>query len=155
MDVNLRKTATDTAYVLVGVGVLGFQQAQVKRRDAIARVAAIGQDARGAVKGQTDSIVSKATGCAASLSDLGSTVTGTVGGLGSTVGGTVGDTVSSTLSSVGTPGQGRRRSRSERRPAGLGRAGRRRPPGPGRARHRAAAFDLAAVLDLAAVPART
>ena len=36
MDVNLRKTATDTAYIVVGVGVLGFQQAQVKRRDAIA-----------------------------------------------------------------------------------------------------------------------
>ena len=36
MDVNLRKTATDTAYVFVGVGVLGFQQAQVKRRDAAA-----------------------------------------------------------------------------------------------------------------------
>ena len=38
MDVNLRKTATDTAYIVVGVGVLGFQQAQVKRRDAVARV---------------------------------------------------------------------------------------------------------------------
>ena len=38
MDVNLRKTATDTAYIVVGVGVLGFQQAQVKRRDAVAQV---------------------------------------------------------------------------------------------------------------------
>ncbi len=46
MDVNLRKTATDTAYVVVGVGVLGFQQAQVKRRDAVARVSAIRRDAR-------------------------------------------------------------------------------------------------------------
>ncbi len=102
MDVNIRKTATDTAYVLVGVGVLGFQQAQVKRRDAVSRVSSLRQDAHGTVKSQTDSIVSKATGYAASLGDLGSTVTGTVGSLGSTVSGTVGTTVSSTLGTVGS-----------------------------------------------------
>jgi hypothetical protein len=102
MDVNIRKTATDTAYVLVGVGVLGFQQAQVKRRDAAKRVSSLGHDARGTVKSQTDSIVSKASGYAASLGDLGSTVTGTVGSLGSTVSGTVGTTVSSTLGTFGS-----------------------------------------------------
>jgi hypothetical protein len=98
MDVNIRKTATDTAYVLVGVGVLGFQQAQVKRRDAVAKASSIGQDARGSLSQGTDSIKARATGCAASLGDLGSTVTGTVGSLGSTVTGTVG----TTLEAVGT-----------------------------------------------------
>jgi hypothetical protein len=34
MNVDLRKTATDAAYIAVGAGVLGFQQAQVRRREA-------------------------------------------------------------------------------------------------------------------------
>ena len=110
MDVNLRKTATDTAYVVVGVGVLGFQQAQVKRRDAVARVSSIRQDARSSLAHQTDSIKARATGCAASLGDLGTTVTGTVGNLGSTVTGTVGSTVGSTDRSGRHPGEGRRRA---------------------------------------------
>lgn len=33
MDIDLRKTATDAAYITVGVGVLGYQQAQVRRRE--------------------------------------------------------------------------------------------------------------------------
>jgi hypothetical protein len=102
MDVNLRKTATDTAYVIVGVGVLGFQQAQVKRRDAVARAGSIGKDARASLNHQTDSIKARATGCAESLGDLGSTVTGTVGNLGSTVTGTVTTTVGNTIEAVGT-----------------------------------------------------
>lgn len=102
MDVNLRKTATDTAYVVVGVGVLGFQQAQVKRRDAAARVGSFRQDARTSLRHQADSIKARATGCAASLGDLGTTVTGTVGNLGSTVTGTVSTTVGSTIEAVGT-----------------------------------------------------
>jgi len=102
MDVNLRKTATDTAYVVVGVGVLGFQQAQVKRRDAVARAGSITKDARTSLTQQTDSIKARATGCAASIGDLGSTVTGTVGSLGSTVTGTVSTTVGSTIDAVGT-----------------------------------------------------
>src|ERR1700712_3172656 len=89
MDVNLRKTATDTAYVVVGVGVLGFQQAQVKRRDAVAKVSTIGKDARTSLSAQSDTILARAMGCAANLSDLGTTVSGTVSNLGSTVGGTV------------------------------------------------------------------
>ncbi len=101
MDVNLRKTATDTAYVVVGVGVLGFQQAQVKRRDAASRVSTLGQDTRASVKSQADAIATKASGYAAGLGDLGSTMTGTVGSIGSTVGGTLGSTVSSTLDAVG------------------------------------------------------
>ena len=140
MDVNLRKTATDTAYVFVGVGVLGFQQAQVKRRDAVAKVSTIGKDARTSVSAQTDTILAKAMGCAANISDLGTTVSGTVSNLGSTVGGTVSGSVgglgSSVTSSVGStvgthprrrqhPGEGRRQRRQDRRPAGVGRAGRR------------------------------
>ena len=102
MDVNLRKTATDTAYVVVGVGVLGFQQAQVKRRDAVARVGSIRQDARTSLNHQTDVIKARASGCAASLGDLGATMTGTVGNLGSTVTGTVSSTVGTTIEAVGT-----------------------------------------------------
>jgi hypothetical protein len=102
MDVNLRKTATDTAYVVVGVGVLGFQQAQVKRRDAVARAGSISKDARASLTQQTDSIKARATDCATSLGDLGSTMTGTVGNLGSTVTGTVSATVGSTIEAVGT-----------------------------------------------------
>jgi hypothetical protein len=102
MDVNLRKTATDTAYVVVGVGVLGFQQAQVKRRDAIARAGSIRKDARSSLAHQTDSIKARATGCAASLGDLGTTVTGTVGNFGSSVTGTVTATVGNTIEAVGT-----------------------------------------------------
>ena len=100
MEVNIRKTATDTAYVLVGVGVLGFQQAQVKRRDAAAKVSSIGQDARGSLAQGTDSIMARATGCATSFGDFGSTVTGTVGNLGSTVTGTVGTTLEAVGSQV-------------------------------------------------------
>ena len=33
MPFDLRKTLTDTAYVTIGIGVLGFQQAQVRRRE--------------------------------------------------------------------------------------------------------------------------
>jgi hypothetical protein len=100
MDVNLRKTATDTAYVFVGVGVLGFQQAQVKRRDAVAKVSTIGKDARTSVSAQTDTILAKAMGCAANISDLGTTVSGTVSNLGSSVGGTVSGSVGGLGSSV-------------------------------------------------------
>jgi hypothetical protein len=100
MDVNIRKTATDTAYVLVGVGVLGFQQAQVKRRETVAKVSSIGSDARGSLSQGTGSIKARATGCAASIGDLGSTVTGTVGNLGSTVTGTVGTTLEAVGSQV-------------------------------------------------------
>lgn len=38
MDIDLRKSATDAAYIAVGVGVLGFQQAQVRRRETQATV---------------------------------------------------------------------------------------------------------------------
>jgi hypothetical protein len=113
MDVNFRKTATDTAYIVVGVGVLGFQQAQVKRRDAVTRVSTLRRDAGSSLAHQTDTIKARSAGCATSLgnlgstvgdtvSNLGSTVGDTVSTLGSTVGGTFGATVASTVGAVGT-----------------------------------------------------
>ncbi len=97
MDVNLRKTATDTAYVVVGVGVLGFQQAQVKRRDAVNRVSALGRDAKSTVTvgtgSITESVKTRVGGCAASVGN-------NLGNLGSTVGATVGTAVDSVGSQV-------------------------------------------------------
>jgi hypothetical protein len=95
MDVNLRKTATDTAYIVVGVGVLGFQQAQVRRRDAIARASALRRDARGTLKQQTDKIKTRTEGCAGNLADFGSSI-------GSTVTDTVSETVTNTVGAVGS-----------------------------------------------------
>jgi len=43
---DLRQRAEDAAYTAVGVGVLGFQQAQVRRRAVQKRLATAGQDAR-------------------------------------------------------------------------------------------------------------
>lgn len=39
---ELSKTARDAAYVAVGLGVLGFQRAQVRRRELIQRLSAAG-----------------------------------------------------------------------------------------------------------------
>jgi hypothetical protein len=88
---DVKKTATDTAYIVVGVGVLGFQQAQVRRRDAMAKVATLRRDARGTLREQAD----KLQGCATQLGDRGRN-------LRSTVGTTVGTTVSSAADVVGT-----------------------------------------------------
>jgi hypothetical protein len=74
MDVNLRKTATDTAYIVVGVGVLGFQQAQVRRREAMAKATTLRQDARATLREQADRIKSRTGGCASSLSERGRTL---------------------------------------------------------------------------------
>jgi hypothetical protein len=38
MSFDLRKAAADTAYIAVGIGVLGVQQAQVRRRELQARL---------------------------------------------------------------------------------------------------------------------
>lgn len=47
MTVDVRKAATDAAYIAVGIGVLGIQQAQVRRREAAARLAAWGNEVTG------------------------------------------------------------------------------------------------------------
>ena len=39
MPINVRKTLTDAGYVAVGLGVLGVQQAQVRRRELQERLA--------------------------------------------------------------------------------------------------------------------
>jgi hypothetical protein len=113
MDVNLRKTATDTAYIVVGVGVLGFQQAQVRRRDAMTRVSTLQRDARSTLQHQTDSLKSRTDGCAGSISSIGATIGGvgtsvsntvssTVAGVGSSVSSTVGGVVSNTVDAFGS-----------------------------------------------------
>ncbi|MCZ7526859.1 MAG: hypothetical protein M5U14_11035 [Acidimicrobiia bacterium] len=38
MEIDLRKTLQDSAYVTVGLAVISFQQAQVRRREAGARL---------------------------------------------------------------------------------------------------------------------
>jgi hypothetical protein len=49
---EIPKTVQDAAYVTVGVGVLAFQQAQVRRREAQADLEAQVQKARGAIARQ-------------------------------------------------------------------------------------------------------
>jgi hypothetical protein len=59
MPTNAKKTLTDTGYIAVGLGVMGFQQAQIRARAARERVtevggclAARGRDARRALDNQ-------------------------------------------------------------------------------------------------------
>jgi len=61
MELDLRKTAADAAYIAVGAGVLGFQQAQVRRKEAGERLATIAKDAQSAVETQAASIRSLVT----------------------------------------------------------------------------------------------
>lgn len=56
MELDLRKTAADAAYIAVGAGVLGFQQAQVRRREAGERIAALARDTQTAVTEQRQAI---------------------------------------------------------------------------------------------------
>jgi hypothetical protein len=56
MELDLRKTAADAAYIAVGAGVLGFQQAQVRRKEAGERIATLAKDAQSAVETQAASI---------------------------------------------------------------------------------------------------
>ena len=56
MELDIKKTAADAAYIAVGAGVLGFQQAQVRRRDASDRITTIAKDAQGAITTQTAAI---------------------------------------------------------------------------------------------------
>ena len=61
MELDLRKTAADAAYIAVGAGVLGFQQAQVRRREAGDRIVTIAKDAQGLIETQTDALRSRVT----------------------------------------------------------------------------------------------
>jgi hypothetical protein len=42
MPIEIRKTLTDAGYVVVGLGVLGYQQAQVRRRELQQRLGSTG-----------------------------------------------------------------------------------------------------------------
>jgi len=46
MDIDVRKTAQDAAYITVGVGVIAYQQAQARRREAQARFEAQARTAK-------------------------------------------------------------------------------------------------------------
>ncbi len=56
MDIDLRKTAADAAYIAVGAGVLGFQQAQVRRREAGDRIATLAKDTQQFVADRADAL---------------------------------------------------------------------------------------------------
>lgn len=66
MELDLRKTAADAAYIAVGAGVLGFQQAQVRRREAGDRIATIAKDAQDRLGSQTDALRTRVTDTATS-----------------------------------------------------------------------------------------
>jgi hypothetical protein len=78
MELDLRKTAADAAYIAVGAGVLGFQQAQVRRKEAGERLSTIAKDAQSVVETQAASIRSRVTDGATGTVD---TATSTVKGL--------------------------------------------------------------------------
>ena len=72
MELDLRKTAADAAYIAVGAGVLGFQQAQVRRREAGDRVATLAKDAQAVLETQTTAIRTLVHGTATSGLDAAS-----------------------------------------------------------------------------------
>jgi hypothetical protein len=96
MDLDLRKTATDAMYIVVGAGVLGFQQAQVRRRETKAKLTSLRQDTTGTISGQANAvkaqadllvsgITSSATAFGAQVRDQVSSQVGTATGVASTV----------------------------------------------------------------------
>jgi len=85
MTIDLRKTATDAAYIVVGAGVLGFQQAQVRRREARARLTRLRDDARGSLGAQAGTLKTQAAGIASGAAAVGTQVRDQV----TTVAGTV------------------------------------------------------------------
>jgi hypothetical protein len=77
MELDLRKTAADAAYIAVGAGVLGFQQAQVRRKEAGDRLATLAKDAQSAVEARAASIRSIVSdGASGSLDSATSTIKG-------------------------------------------------------------------------------
>lgn len=61
MDIDIRKTVTDAAYITVGIGVLGFQQAQVRRREVSKAVGSSVEELSKSLGSSVDE-VSKAVG---------------------------------------------------------------------------------------------
>ena len=66
MELDLRKTAADAAYIAVGAGVLGFQQAQVRRREASDRITTFAKDAQDLLGSQSDALRTRVTETASS-----------------------------------------------------------------------------------------
>lgn len=56
------KTLRDAAYVLVGLGVIGFQRAQVKRRELVRQLPELGQHLPPAAREALDAITSAMCG---------------------------------------------------------------------------------------------
>jgi uncharacterized protein YjbJ (UPF0337 family) len=54
MPTTVTKNVQDAAYATVGVGVLGYQQAQVRRRDAQAKLGSLARDARSQAEATAD-----------------------------------------------------------------------------------------------------
>ncbi len=73
MELDLRKTAADAAYIAVGAGVLGFQQAKVRRREAGDRIATIAKDAQDLLGSQTEALRTRVTDTATSGIDTATT----------------------------------------------------------------------------------
>lgn len=73
MELDLRKTATDAAYIAVGAGVLGFQQVQVRRREAGERISTLAKDAQTAVGDHAAAIRAKVGDTAGSGIDTATT----------------------------------------------------------------------------------
>jgi hypothetical protein len=77
VELDLRKTAADAAYIAVGAGVLGFQQAQVRRKEAGERLSMIAKDAQTAVETHSASIRSLVTdGATGGIDNATSTIKG-------------------------------------------------------------------------------
>jgi hypothetical protein len=81
MDIDLRKTATDAAYIVVGAGVLGFQQAQVRRRELKAKLDALRTDAGGTLAGQADTLKAQADALKTQAGSLKAQADGLVAGI--------------------------------------------------------------------------
>lgn len=75
MDIDLKKTATDAAYIVVGAGVLGYQQAQVRRREATAKLGELRRSTRDGLGSQTGALRTRAD----ELTGAVGTAIGTVG----------------------------------------------------------------------------
>ena len=94
MDIDLRKTAADAAYIVVGVGVLSFQQAQVRRREAGVRLDTLRKDARSTLETQAGSLKAHASGLKAHAGNLKTHADG--------IGSTLGNSVGTAKGSLGT-----------------------------------------------------
>ena len=62
MSFDVRKNATDAIYVVVGVGVLGYQQVQVRRHEATTRFDGMARNTREGIDSQTEALRTRTDG---------------------------------------------------------------------------------------------